>query len=61
MEINEFVALIANVGFPVAVSAYLLTRLEKQIINLTSSITMLNTIISTKLGVVIDADKNDVA
>ena len=60
MEINEFVALIANVGFPVAVSAYLLIRLEKQITDLTSSITRLNTIISTKLGVVIDND-NDAA
>jgi len=60
MEINEFVALIANVGFPVAVSAYLLIRLEKQITGLTSSIARLNTIISTKLGVVIDED-NDVA
>jgi len=61
MEINEFVTLIANVGFPVAVSAYLLIRLEKQITHLASSITKLNTIISTKLGVVIDNDKDDVA
>ena len=58
MEINEFVTLIANVGFPVAVSAYLLIRLEKQINHLTSSIARLNTIISTKLGIVID-DEND--
>lgn len=58
MEINEFVTLIANVGFPVAVSAYLLIRLEKQITHLTSSIARLNTIISTKLGIVID-DEND--
>ena len=54
MESNIFVTLITNVGFPVAVSAYLLIRLEKQIIGLTSSINKLNTIISTKLGVVID-------
>ena len=60
MEINEFVSLIANLGFPVAVSAYLLLRLEKQIIALSTSITKLNTIISTKLGVVID-DKDDAA
>ena len=58
MEINSFVSLIGNVGFPVAVSAYLLIRLEKQIIGLTSSINKLNTIISTKLGVVIDAVDN---
>jgi len=56
MEINELVTLVANVGFPVAVSAYLLIRLEKQITTLSASITKLNTIISTKLGVVIDDD-----
>ena len=54
MDVNAFVSLVANAGFPVAVSAYLLLRLEKQITALTSSITKLNTIISTKLGVVID-------
>ena len=55
MEINELMTLIVNNGFPVAVAAYLLIRLEKQIISLSSSINKLNTIISTKLGVVIDA------
>ena len=54
MEISELVNLIANVGFPVAISAYLLIRLEKQIMTLTFSINKLNTIISTKLGIVID-------
>ena len=54
MEISELVNLIANVGFPVAISAYLLMRLEKQIMTLTFSINKLNTIISTKLGIVID-------
>ena len=48
--------LIVNNDFPVAVSAYLLIRLEKQIIGLSASINKLNTIISTKLGVVIDND-----
>jgi hypothetical protein len=62
MEINELVNLIVNNGFPVAVAAYLLIRLEKQIISLSSSINKLNTIISTKLGVVIDNDdSNNVA
>ncbi|WP_455504801.1 YvrJ family protein, partial [Clostridium sp.] len=28
MEISELINLIANVGFPVAISAYLLIRLE---------------------------------
>ena len=54
MEISELVNLIANVGFPVAISASLLMRLEKQIMTLTFSINKLNTIISTKLGIVID-------
>ena len=57
MEISELVNLIANVGFPVAISAYLLIRLEKQIMTLTFSINKLNTIISTKLGIVIDMSK----
>ena len=59
MELNELVNLIGNVGFPVAVSAYLLIRLEKQITTLTSSINKLNTIISTKLGVVIETEKDN--
>lgn len=61
MEITELVALIGNVGFPVAISAYLLIRLEKQIVGLSSSINKLNTIISTKLGVVIDTSDDKVA
>ena len=56
MEINELINLIVNNGFPVAVTAYLLIRLEKQINTLTNSINKLNTIISTKLGVFIDND-----
>jgi len=56
MAVNELINLIVNNGFPVAVAAYLLIRLEKQIIGLSASINKLNTIISTKLGVVIDND-----
>ena len=56
MEINELVSLITNIGFPMAVTAYFLIRLEKQIVALTSSINKLNTIISTKLGVVVEND-----
>ena len=47
-----------NLGFPVAITAYLLVRLEKQINSLASSINKLNTIISAKLGVVIDPNEN---
>ena len=61
MELYELVNLIGNVGFPVAVSAYLLIRLEKQITTLTSSINKLNTIISTKLGVVIQTEKDNIS
>lgn len=59
MEVNDLIGLIGNVGFPVAISAYLLIRLEKQMQNLSSSINKLNTIISTKLGVVIHTGDND--
>ncbi|CUO45416.1 YvrJ family protein [Clostridium sp. NSJ-49] len=57
MEINDLLNLIANVGFPVAISAYLLIRLEKQIMTLTYSINKLNTIVSTKLGIVIENEE----
>lgn len=59
MEINQLIDLIVNNGFPVAVSAYLLIRLEKQIVSLSSSINKLNTIISAKLGVALDVDSSD--
>lgn len=59
MEINDFTTLITNVGFPIAVCAYLLFRLEKQLSSLSSSINKLNTIISTKLGVVIDTSNDN--
>ncbi len=59
MEINELINLIVNNGFPVAVSAYLLIRLEKQIVSLSSSINKLNTIISAKLGIALDVDSSD--
>ncbi|WP_286909174.1 YvrJ family protein [Clostridium sp. UBA1652] len=59
MEVNELISLIANLGFPVAISAYLLIRLEKNLNSLTASINKLNTIISTKLGVVIDNGNDD--
>lgn len=58
MAINDFLNIITNVGFPIAVCAYLLFRLEKQLSELSYSINKLNTIISTKLGVVIDSTSN---
>ncbi len=59
MEMSELINLIVNNGFAVAVSAYLLIRLEKQINGLSSSINKLNTIISAKLGVALDVDSSD--
>ena len=43
----------------VAVSAYLLIQLEKQLGSLSASINKLNTIISTKLGVVVDTENKN--
>lgn len=60
MTINELVGLVGNVGFPVAVSAYLLIRLEKQLNSLSNSINKLNTIISTKVGMVIDNSNDNI-
>lgn len=54
MDTSELVQLITNIGFPMAVSAYLLIRLEKQLNSLSSSINKLNTIISVKLGDLIE-------
>lgn len=58
MEVNELVNLVVNNGFAIAVAAYLLIRLEKQINNLSTSINKLNTIISAKLGVIIENDES---
>ena len=58
MEFKELISLMGNLGFPVAITAYLLVRLQKQINSLASSINKLNTIISAKLGVVIDPNEN---
>ncbi|OOM67612.1 YvrJ family protein [Clostridium sp. BL-8] len=59
MDLNELVNSMVNNGFAIAVAAYLLIRLEKQIDNLSTSINKLNTIISAKLGVAIDTDSSD--
>lgn len=59
MSIDELIKLIGNTGFPVAVCGYLLLRLEKQLTILSSSINKLNTIISTKIGMVIDQDNEE--
>ncbi len=60
MELNDLTDLITNAGFPVVVTAYLLIRLEKQLNDLTTSITKLNTIIAAKLGIIISTDEKEV-
>ena len=59
MEVTDLINLAVNNGSAIAVAAYLLIRLEKQIANLSSSINKLNTIISAKLGVAIDTDSSN--
>lgn len=59
MEFNELIQIIGNIGFPVAVSSYLLIKLEKQLTILSNSINKLNTIISAKVGMVIDTNDDD--
>ncbi|OOM13984.1 YvrJ family protein [Clostridium saccharobutylicum] len=59
MEVTDLINLVVNNGFAIAVAAYLLIRLEKQIANLSLSISKLNTIISAKLGVAIDTDSSN--
>lgn len=56
MEFNELIQIVGNIGFPVAVSSYLLIKLEKQLTILSNSINKLNTIISAKVGMVIDTN-----
>ena len=47
---EEFAKIVANVGFPIAVSGYLLIRIESKLDKLTDSISTLSTILSVKLG-----------
>ncbi len=42
MNMNELFANIANIGFPIAISCYLLTRVEAKISDLTQSINELS-------------------
>ena len=47
---EELLAAVANTGFPIAVAAYLLIRIESKMDSLSSSINQLSTILSIKLG-----------
>ena len=61
MEHLDLISLIGNTGFPIAITAYLLIRLEKQLISLSTSINTLNTIVSVKLGAVVNGEKDKAA
>lgn len=47
---EDFLKAISNTGFPIAVAAYLLIRIESKMDSLSSSINQLSTILSVKLG-----------
>ncbi len=47
---EDFLKAIANVGFPIAVAAYLLIRIESKMDSLSASINQLSTILSVKLS-----------
>lgn len=47
---EEFLKAVGNAGFPIAVAAYLLIRIESKMNKLSSSISQLSTILSMKLS-----------
>ncbi|WP_244834503.1 YvrJ family protein [Clostridium sp. BJN0001] len=49
MDMNEFVSMMANVGFPAAITTYLLIRLEKQLSSLNTSIANLTTLVNERV------------
>lgn len=46
---EDFLKAIANVGFPIAVAAYLLIRIESKMDSLSASINQLGAVLSVKL------------
>lgn len=57
MEHLDIISLIGNTGFPIAITAYLLIRLEKQLTSLSNSINTL----TVKLGAVVKDEKDKAA
>jgi len=47
---DDLLKAIANIGFPIAVAAYLLIRIESKMDSLSASINQLGAILSVKLG-----------
>ena len=61
MENLDLISLIGSTGFPIAITAYLFIRLEKQLTSLSISINTVNTIVSVKLGAVVKDEKDKAA
>ena len=61
MKNLALISLIVSTNFPIAITAYLLIRLEKQLTSLSNSINTLNTIVSVKLGAVVKDEKDNAA
>ena len=61
MKNLALISLIVSTSFPIDITAYLLIRLEKQLISLSNSINTLNTIVSVKLGAVVKDEKDKAA
>ena len=51
MDMNDFLNMVANIGFPVAVTAYVLIRLEKQMSSLATSFNELNNSIQALINI----------
>jgi hypothetical protein len=47
---DDFLKMVSNLGFPIAVATYLLIRIEGKLDKLSTSINQLATILSIKLG-----------
>jgi hypothetical protein len=47
---SDFVTLVTNVGFPIAVATYLLIRFESKIDGLTQSIDLLTAVVNKQLS-----------
>lgn len=52
--VEEFLKLVGNYGFPMALSAYLLVRLEPLIRELQKSVTLLTMVVARQSGVELD-------
>ena len=61
MENLDLISLIGSTGFPIAITAYLLIRLEQQLTSISNIINTFNTFVSVKLGAVVKDEKDKAA